>query len=137
MHHESTTGRRGWLHVSVDQEDLSRDRVEIGNVDTSNGASVNVDAIITAREVHPTTHNSEVSSKLVDSDESEIVEGNRDKTNISVGFDAPRSTREVHPTNSELKLVGSDEPKEEERVARERHPITQEVRWPRSSQHLD
>ena len=68
------------------------------------------------------------SSKLVDSDESEIVEGNRDKTITSVGFDAPGSAREVHPTNSgvALKLVGSDEPKEVERVARERHPITQE-----------
>ncbi len=32
-------------------EDLSRDRAEIGHVDTSNGASVNVDAIDSAREV--------------------------------------------------------------------------------------
>ena len=39
-------------------EDLSRGRIERANVDTSNGASVNVDAIDSAREVHPTTHNS-------------------------------------------------------------------------------
>ena len=71
-------------------EDLSRGRIERANVDTSNGASVNVNAIDSAREVHLTTHNSGVSSKLVDSDESEIVEGNRDKTNISIGFDAPK-----------------------------------------------
>ena len=122
-------GEAGYTSQSTKRtEDLSRDRVEIGHVDTSNGASVNVDAIDCAREVHPTTHNSGVSLKLVDSDESEIVEGDRDKTNISVGFDAPGSAREVHPTNSgvALKLVGSDEPKVVKRVARERHPITQD-----------
>ena len=109
-------------------ENLSRGRSEIGHVDTSNGASVNVDAIDCAREVHPTTQNSGVSSKLVDSDESEIGEGDRDKTNTSVGFDAPESAREVHQANSgvTLKLVGSDEPKEVKRVSRERHPITQD-----------
>ena len=50
-----------------------------------------------------------------------------------------RETDIVCLTNSgvALKLVGSDEPKKEERVARERHLITQEVGWPRSSQHLD
>ena len=61
-------GETGYTSQSTKRtEDLSSDRVEIGNVDTSSG----------------------VSSKLVDLDESEIVEGNRDKTNISVGFDAP------------------------------------------------
>ena len=64
-------------------EDLSRGRIERANVDTSNGVRVNVDAIDSAREVHPTS-------------------------------------------GVALKLVGSDEPKEVERVARECHPITQE-----------
>ena len=45
-------GEAGYTSQSTKQtEDLSRDRVEIGHVETSNGASVNVDAIDSAREV--------------------------------------------------------------------------------------
>ena len=43
-------GEAGYTSQSTKRtEDLSRDRVEIGNVDTSNGASVNVDAIVRER----------------------------------------------------------------------------------------